>query len=93
MIDASLFALVAWRVSNYSFVWAIAGLVPYLLEVLSGLMSPAHDTVGIVTIAIVLAFVGAVRGTYFIRKLKEAQAEITEMRNEDGAPDFDLPET
>jgi hypothetical protein len=93
MIDASLFALVAWRVSKFSFVWAIAGLVLYLLEVLSGLISSAQDTVGIVTVFIVLAFIGAVRGTYFLRSLKEVQPELATTGDTEGVTDCDLPKT
>src|SRR5271170_5210149 len=58
LVDASLFALVAWRVRNHSFAWAMAGLVLYLFEVLWGLVSLTHGAVGIVMVFIILAFIG-----------------------------------
>jgi hypothetical protein len=81
LVDASLFALAAWRIRNYSFAWAIVGLVLYLFEVLWGLVSLSHSAVGIVTIFIVLAFIGGVRGTYFLRNFKEVQPNVSDLNN------------
>jgi hypothetical protein len=89
MVDASLFALVAWRISERSFPWAIAGLALYLLEVLWGLITFTPGALGIVTVFIVLAFVGGVRGTYFLRNLKNAQPDLTAEARNDG--DGDVP--
>jgi hypothetical protein len=93
LVDATIYAFVAWRIRRYSFPWAIAGLVLYLFETFWGVVSLSAGAVGIVTVAIVLAFIGGVRGTYFIRNQKAVQPELTTTSDTERVTDFEVPNT
>lgn len=78
LIDAALFALVAWLIHRMSRAGAIAGLVLYLAEKVSGLVNALNDPVSsrhtasiIVFGAFVLCYVNAIRGTFGYHVLLE----------------------
>jgi hypothetical protein len=74
-VDATLFAVCAWRIWKMSRSWAIVGLLLYLLEVVWRVQNGIKAAGIIVSIIFTLAFVGGVRGTFaFHRYSKEAMA-------------------
>jgi len=73
LVDASLFAIVAWRVYRLSLPWSIAGLVIFSLERLLSFLTNPHLGIGGV-IAIVLFFpyyLNAVRGGLYLRAARK----------------------
>jgi len=72
LVDAGLFALVAWRIHKMSRTWAVIGLVLYLLEMGERLVNHPSGAVGVLTIIFILAFIGGIRGAFaFHRYSKE----------------------
>jgi hypothetical protein len=67
LIDAALFAVVAWRVWNGSRAWAITGLVLYSAEVLMNIVTRPPG-VGILTVIVYLALINGIRGTFGLHK-------------------------
>ena len=79
LVDATLFALIAWRLFRYSLPWAVFGLVLALAELCWKLYS-YPSSVGVLTVIIVLSLIASLRGTYFLRnekRHKQAAAELT----------------
>ena len=70
LLDAALFAVVAWRVWAGSRAWAITGLSLYCLEVLYGMVTHPPG-IGVLTVIIVLALINGVRGTFGLHKFQE----------------------
>jgi hypothetical protein len=72
MVDALLFAVIAWRVFKFSFPWAVAGLLLYGVETFwrwSTVGVPKGA--GIITTGfLILAFITGARGTAFLNKAK-----------------------
>jgi hypothetical protein len=66
LVDAGLFALIAWRLFRYSLPWAVFGLVLALSELCWKLYS-YPSSVGVISVIIVLSLVAGVRGTFFLR--------------------------
>jgi len=62
LVDASLFVVVAWRITKMSRAWAVLGLLIYLVEVGFGLAT--NGAVGILSVIFVLTYIGAIRGTF-----------------------------
>lgn len=83
LVDAVLFALIAWRLFKYSFPWAVFGLLLYLAEV----YDRVHDEpkrFGAVSVIIIMSLVASLRGTYFLRsrkKLKESGVGAEDTRD------------
>jgi hypothetical protein len=74
--DAILFGIIAWRIRAMSRTWAVLGLLIYLLEVVFNLATGKAGAVGVLTIIFVLAYIGAIRGTFaFHRYRRMANAE------------------
>jgi hypothetical protein len=74
LVDAALFAVVAWRTWCGSRAFAVAGLSLYALEVLYNVL--AHPPgVGILTIIIMLALMNGVRGTFGLHKFEESKKQ------------------
>ncbi|MGH7493628.1 MAG: hypothetical protein ACREOO_14720 [bacterium] len=72
LIDSALFILIAWGLFRYSRVAAVVGLLLYLVERI--VMMASGLTGGlIVSVIIILMFIGAVRGTIAYRRLTKAQ--------------------
>jgi hypothetical protein len=70
LIDATLFAVVAWRVWCGSRPWAVAGLSLYCLGIAYNVVSHPPG-VGILTIIILLALINGVRGTFGLHRFVE----------------------
>jgi hypothetical protein len=65
LVDAGLFAIVAWRIHKISRTWAVIGLMLYLLEVGERLVNHPSGAVGFfLTIIFILAFIGGIRGAF-----------------------------
>jgi hypothetical protein len=76
LADAILFVIIAWRIRAMSRTWAVLGLLIYLLEVVFNLATGKAGAVGVLTIIFVLAYIGAIRGTFaFYRYRRMANAE------------------
>ena len=78
LVDASLFALIAWRLFRYSFAWAVFGLVMMFAE-LFWKLSNDPKSAGVITVIITLSLVASVRGTYFLRNKRK----VAETKRED----------
>lgn len=74
MVDAALFAVVAWRTWCGSRAFAVAGLSLYALEVLYNVVTHPPG-VGILTIIIMLALINGVRGTFGLHKFEEMKKQ------------------
>src|SRR6202050_257533 len=69
LVDALLFAIIAWRLFRYSFLWAVFGILLMLAE-LFWKLSVDPKPIGVITIIIALSFVASARGTFFLRREK-----------------------
>lgn len=63
LVDASLFAIVAWRIYLFSRAWAVAGLLLMVVESVDKL-SNKPSTFGVITVILILGFINGVRGTF-----------------------------
>ena len=70
LIDAGLFAVVAWRTWCGSRAWAVAGLSIYCLGVLYRVATHPPG-ISILSIIIILALINGVRGTFGLHKFLE----------------------
>jgi len=73
LIDAALFAIVAWRTYKMSRAWAVTGLLLFVLEraysiYLHGVGASAASVVGVF---LLLGFIHGVRGTFAYHKLSK----------------------
>ena len=76
LVDAGLFAVVAWRIHKMSRAWSIVGLLLYLLEVGERLVSGVGGAVGVLTIVFILGFVGAIRGTFAFHRYRKVEGQL-----------------
>ena len=77
LIDATLFAIVAWRVYRLSLPWAIAGLVLYILERVSAIILHPQLTFRLVVVVMVLPYYwNAIRGGLYLRRIKTANLPL-----------------
>jgi len=74
LLDAALFAVVAWRIWCGSRAFAVAGLALYGLEVLYGVVTHPPG-IGILTVIIMLALINGVRGTFGLHKFEELKKQ------------------
>ena len=74
--DAVVFAVIAWRIRARSKSFAVIGLVLFVIEKIFQLATqPLSLGFGIlVAIALLLAFITGVRGTFAYHRIKEAQS-------------------
>ena len=75
LVDAALFAIIAWRIWRNSRAWAVVGLILMLLEIEDKLRN-ASSTFGLVTVLLLLAFVNAVRGAFAFHKYSLVEASL-----------------
>jgi hypothetical protein len=76
LVDALLFVVIAWRIHKMSRTWAILGLLTYLLEVGYKLATNPSGAFGVLTIIFILAFIGAIRGTFAYHQYRKADTAI-----------------
>ena len=74
LIDAGLFALVAWRIQRMSRTFAVIGLVLYLAEIGDRVLNGPSGAVGVLTIVFILGFVGAIRGTFAFYRYRKQES-------------------
>ncbi len=76
LVDAGLFALVAWMIWTGSFAWSVIGLMAFVGErvynVWSGARAPMYAW--IVAAGLVVCYVNAIRATWWLRRHKEDAA-------------------
>lgn len=79
LIDAGLFAVVAWRIYRMSRAWAVVGLLLFVVE--RGYTFYEHGakaTAGIVVaVILLLGFVNGVRGAFAYRRLSATQEQTS----------------
>lgn len=94
MLDALLFALIAWKIFKLSFPWAIVGLLLYLAEVSWRWSKVGIPNGGGVVIQglIIMALITSVRGTLFLSKDRKSKTkEISAKGAVDDSVDSSLP--
>jgi len=75
LVDAILMAVAGWRITKHSRAWAVVALVYWTGASVARVLSvSAVGAFGVVTIIILLAFVGGVRGTFALHKLRNGTA-------------------
>jgi ABC-type polysaccharide/polyol phosphate export permease len=72
LVDAIIFALIAWRISKVSRAWAVVGLLMYLLEVGYKLATNPSSALGIVTIIFILTYINGIRGTFAYHQYRKS---------------------
>lgn len=78
LADATIFAVVAWRIYRQSLLWSIFGLVLFLGERVDGISTGTikFNVEGwIFAAALVMCYLNSIRATWFLRKNKEPLAE------------------
>jgi len=72
LVDAAIFAMIAFGIWKESRVAAIAGLGVYVLEQLYMLSAPGQWGVGrfFVIVALICAFIGGIRGTFALHEFR-----------------------
>ena len=76
LIDAVIFALIAWRISKVSRAWAIVGLLMYLLEVGYKLVTNPSGALGVLTIIFILTYINAIRGAFAYHRFRRAENQL-----------------
>ncbi len=79
LVDAGLFALIAWRIYKMSRTWAVIGLVLYLLESGERLVSHPSAAVGVMTIIFILAFIGGIRGAFAFHRYNKQEIQPSQV--------------
>lgn len=70
LVDAVLFAIVAWRLWKNSRIWAVIGLILEGLEIVDKLRGHMN-TFSVITILLFLGILNATRGTFVLHKYDE----------------------
>jgi hypothetical protein len=73
LIDATIFALIAWRISKLSRTWAVVGLLMYLLEIGYKLATNPSGALGVLTIIFILTYINAIRGAFAYHRFRKAE--------------------
>jgi hypothetical protein len=73
LIDATIFALIAWRISKLSRAWAVVGLLMYLLEIGYKLATNPSGALGVLTIIFILTYINAIRGAFAYHRFRKAE--------------------
>jgi hypothetical protein len=76
LIDAVIFAWMAWRISKASRAWAIVGLLMYLLEVGYKLVTNPSGALGVLTIIFILTYINAIRGAFAYHRFRRAENQL-----------------
>jgi Zn-dependent protease len=74
LIDAAIFALIAWRISKLSRAWAVVGLLMYLLEVGYKLATNPSGALGVLTIIFILTYINAIRGAFAYHRFRKTES-------------------
>ena len=74
LADGAIFALIAWRISKVSRIWAVAGLLIYLLEVGVKLATSPSGAVGVLTIVVISTYISAIRGTFAYHRYRKSES-------------------
>ncbi len=77
-VDAALFALVAWRIYKMSRVWAVVGLLLYIVEFAYTFYLRGISAGIFVGVLILGGFVSGVRGTFALRRLLASQLSVSD---------------
>jgi hypothetical protein len=98
LLDAAIFAVIAWRIYRLSLPWSIAGLVFFVAERIFGLYHSAVKVsfVGwIVAALLTLCYMNSVRATSFLHKNKEAPVALvdTPINNEVKSEEIEVTES
>jgi len=72
LVDAVLFVVIAWRIKKMSRTWAVLGFLIYLLEVTFNIATNKAGAIGVLTVIFVLAYIGAIRGTFAFYRYRRA---------------------
>src|SRR4051812_47072823 len=75
LLDALIFALIAWRTSKLSRAWAVVGLLTYLLEVGYKLATDPSGALGVLTILFILTYINAIRGAFAYRRYRNPESK------------------
>ncbi len=78
LVDSAMFAFIAWRISRLSLTWSVLGLLIYAGEQLGMMISnPAMKGYRnpVMFIILLLCYVNAIRGAWFLRKNPEPPLE------------------
>ena len=79
LVDAIIFAIVAWRIYRLSFSWSVIGLVLFIIEKGAQLFSSTtvHPNMfgWIIAAVLVMCYVNSIRATWFLRKNKEPRVD------------------
>ena len=79
LVDAIIFAVVAWRIYRLSFSWSVIGLVLFTIEKVDQLFKSAivHPNIfgWIVAAVLAMCYVNSIRATWYLRKNKEPIVE------------------
>jgi hypothetical protein len=75
LVDAGIFALIAWRISRVSRAGAIVGLLMYLLEVGYKFTTSPSGTLGILSFIFILSsYINAIRGAFAYHRYRKAES-------------------
>lgn len=74
LVDAGLFAAVAWRTWVGSRAWAVTGLALYSLEIVWNVVTHPPG-IGIFTILVLIGLVNGVRGTFKLHQYEELRKQ------------------
>jgi len=71
LVDAALFAIVAWRIYKMSRAWAVVGLLLFIYERVYAFYVHGAPAMGGIVVGVIiwLGFTNGVRGTFAYRKL------------------------
>ena len=74
LVDAAIFALIAWRISKASRFASVVGLLIYLAEVGLKLATNPSGALGVLTIIFILTYINAIRGAFAYRRYRKAES-------------------
>ncbi len=74
-LDAALFALIAWRIKNYSKIFAIVGVVLFVIE--RAVMAASNGATGWpLAIVLMLMFINGARGVFGYHRFSAATSQV-----------------
>ena len=73
VVDATLFAIIGWRIGKLSRPWTVVGLALYALETLVSLGSRGASF-SLISIVFLLAYINALRGVFAFHRYAQAES-------------------
>lgn len=73
LVDATLLAVIGWRIGRLSRIWTVIGLAVYLLEIANSIAERGTGF-SIISIAFIIAYVNALRGVFAYHKYSNLPA-------------------